>query len=270
MSKAAAPRYPNVLIGLTGHYAIRMVAYVCNLAAFTFRAFGEWRIKNSLLRRNTYSPLVSQIIFTGIDAMPVITVLGLITGFIITFRLISLFDALGGSENMITILIDLVGLELGPLIAAIILVSRSGSAIAVDMGNMKLHGEIEAFELLGVNINDMLTTPRMIGSAVSQLVLAVYFTVISLAGGIMISAILLSINYFQYLGDLLHRLSPLLLATFMFKNLLFGLLIGASACYHGLQVESSRTEIPQQTQRAIMNSLIMIFILDALIMVVAL
>lgn len=262
--------YPNILFGLTGHYAIRMVAYICNLAAFVFRAFGEWRIKNSLLKRGTYSSLVSQIIFTGIDAMPVITVLGLITGFIITFRLISLFDTLGEAENMITILIDLVGLELGPLIAAIILVSRSGSAIAVDMGNMKLHGEIEAFELLGVNINDMLTTPRMIGSAVSQLVLAVYFTIIALAGGIMISAILLSVNYFKYLGDLIHKLSPLILVTFMFKNLMFGLLIGAAACYHGLQVQSSRTEIPQQTQRAIMNSLIIIFLLDAMIMMVTL
>ncbi|HIJ79834.1 MAG: ABC transporter permease [Desulfobulbaceae bacterium] len=261
--------YPNILIGLTGHYALRMGSYICNLTAFTFRAFRDWRLRHSLFNRKTYSPLISQIIFTGVDAMPVITILGLITGFIITFRLISLFDNLGGTKNMTAILIDLVGLELGPLIAAIILVSRSGSAIAVDIGNMKLHGEIESLKLLGININDLLTTPRMIGSSLSQLVLAVYFTIIALAGGIMISAILLSVNYFKYMGELIHRLTPLIIITFIFKNLLFGLLIGTAACYHGLQVQSSRTEIPQQTQRAIMNSLILIFLLDALIMVVA-
>ncbi len=262
-------RYPNILTGLTGHYAIRMAGYMCNLAAFTFRAFADWRLKRGLLKRGTYSPLVSQIIFTGIDAMPVITVLGMLTGFIITFRLIALFDTVGGTENMTAILIDLVGLELGPLIAAIILVSRSGSAIAVDIGNMKLHGEIESFELLGININDLLTTPRIIGSAISQLVLATYFTIIALAGGILISATLLSVNYFKYLGELMHKLGPLILVTFMLKNILFGILIGAAACFHGLQVQSSRTEIPQQTQRAIMHSLILIFLLDAMIMVVA-
>jgi phospholipid/cholesterol/gamma-HCH transport system permease protein len=262
-------RYPNSLTGLTGHYAIRLGSYLYNLTAFTIQAFRDWRLRNALFRRNTYSPLVSQIIFTGIDAMPVITVLGMITGFIITFRLIFLFDTLGGTENMTAILIDLVGLEFGPIIAAIILVSRSGSAIAVDIGNMKLHGEIESLKLLGININDLLTTPRMIGSSISQLVLAVYFTIIALAGGILISATLLSVNYFKYLGELLHRLTPLIIITFTLKNLLFGLLIGAAACYHGLRVQSSRTEIPQQTQRAIMNSLILIFLLDAIIMVVA-
>lgn len=263
-------RFPATFIGLTGHYTIRLLSYLYDLGSFIVRSFGEWRGKSLFFSRPPPSPVVSQIIFTGIDALPIITVLGLITGFIITFRLISLFDALGGMENMIPILIDLVGLELGPLIAALILVSRSGSAIAVDLGNMKLHGEIEALELLGISISDMLTVPRMIGTGISQLALAVYFTTIALGGGIMISALLLSVNYFKYLGELLHKLTPVLIITFMFKNLLFGVLIGATACFHGLSVSNSPTEIPQQTQRAIMNSLILVFIVDALFTVLAL
>jgi phospholipid/cholesterol/gamma-HCH transport system permease protein len=263
-------RLPISFIGLTGHFTLRLLSYLYDLACFIVRAFGEWRGKTLFFSRTTPSPVVSQIIFTGIDALPIITVLGLITGFIITFRLISLFDAIGASENMIPILIDLVGLELGPLIVALILVSRSGSAIAVDLGNMKLHGEIEALELLAITISDMLTVPRMIGLAISQLVLAVYFTTIALAGGIMISAILLSANYFKYLGELLHKLSPALIITFMMKNLLFGIFIGATACFHGLSVRSSPTEIPQQTHRAIVNGLILVFIIDALFMVLAL
>ena len=264
-------RHPfDFLFGLTGHFAMRILSYLFDLAAFTFRALGGWFRRAKLLNRRTYSPLVSQIIFTGVDALPAITLLGLITGFIITFRLIAIFDAVGGTENMITILTELIGLELGPLIAAIILISRSGSAITVDIGNMKLRGEIEALELLGVCLDDLLITPRMIGTAVSQLVLAVYFTIIALAGGIMISVILLSSNYFKYFGDLIAGLYPMMVVAFLFKNLLFGLVIGAISCFHGLLVNRSPTELPQQTQRAIIHSLLFVFVLDAIVATVAL
>ena len=263
--------YPvHFLFGLTGHFAMRILSYIFDLAAFIFKAFGGWYRQARLFDRRTYSSLVTQIIFTGVDALPTITLLGLITGFIVTFRLIAIFDAVGGTRNMIIILTELVGLELGPLIAAIILISRSGSAITVDIGNMKLHGEIEALELLGVNLDDLLTTPRMIGTAVSQLVLAVYFTIIALVGGIVISAILLSLDYLKYIGDLLDSLYPMMVVAFLFKNLLFGLVIGAISCFHGLLVDRSPTELPQQTQRAIIHSLLFVFVLDGLVATVAL
>ncbi|MDH3360355.1 MAG: ABC transporter permease, partial [Desulfobulbaceae bacterium] len=166
------------LFGLTGHFVIRIFSYLFDLAAFIIKALNGWFRQAKLFDRRTYSSVVSQIIFTGVDALPAITLLGLITGFVITFRLIAIFDVVGGTVNMITILTELVGLELGPLIAAIVLISRSGSAITVDIGNMQLRGEIEALELLGVNLDDFLITPRMIGTAVSQLVLAVYFTLV--------------------------------------------------------------------------------------------
>jgi len=260
----------SFLFGLTGHFTLRILSYLFDLAAFTIKALAGWFRRSRFFEQRTYSPLVAQIIFTGVDALPAITLLALITGFIITFRLIAIFDAVGGTSSMITILTELVGLELGPLIAAIILISRSGSAIAVDIGNMKLHGEIEALELLGINIDDILTTPRMIGTAVSQLVLAVYFTIIALAGGITISAILLSVNYFKYLGDLLATLHPMMVVAFLFKNLLFGLVIGAISCFHGLMVDRSPTELPQQTQRAIIHCLLFVFVLDGIVATVAL
>ncbi|MDH3393985.1 MAG: ABC transporter permease [Desulfobulbaceae bacterium] len=260
----------DLLFGISGHFAMRFVCYLFDLAAFIVKALGGWCMRARLFDRRTYSPFVSQIIFTGVDALPAITLLGLITGFIITFRLIAIFDAVGGTENMITILTELIGLELGPLIAAIILVSRSGSAITVDIGNMKLRGEIEALELLGVCLDDLLITPRIVGTALSQLVLAVYFTIIALAGGVVISVILLSSNYFRYFGDLMASLYPMMVVAFLFKNLLFGLVIGAISCFHGLLVSRSPTELPQQTQRAIIHSLFFVFVLDGIVATVSL
>lgn len=100
-------RHPfDFLFGLTGHFTIRILSYLFDLAAFIFKSFGGWFRRARLFRRQTYSPLVAQMIFTGVDALPAITLLGLITGFIITFRLIAIFDAVGGNANMITILTE--------------------------------------------------------------------------------------------------------------------------------------------------------------------
>ena len=73
-------------------------------------------------------------------------------------------------------------------------------------------------------------------------------------------------NY-KYLLILLDAFTPPELLVFLLKNLLFGLIMGAVACFHGLQVEKSITELPQQTQQAIVNSLVLIFVFDGLFVI---
>lgn len=131
---------------------------------FSTLALRDWLSKNRLFDSRSYSTTVTQIIFTGVDALPTITFLGLATGFIFTFRLISISHSLGGTDDISDLLITVICLSAGPFLAAII-ISRTGSAIVVDLGNMKLHGEIEALENMGVNINDYLIAPRIISTA---------------------------------------------------------------------------------------------------------
>jgi phospholipid/cholesterol/gamma-HCH transport system permease protein len=129
---------------------------------------------------------------------------------------------------------------------------------------MKLHGEIEGLEILGININDYLIAPRILGAAISQLAISVYFTLITLVFGILLSGIFLSPSHFEFLTSLSSAFDLQTISSFVVKNLLFGYIIATTACYHGLSVEKSATEVPQQTQRAIVNSLIIIFIVDGL------
>ncbi|MCU7835218.1 MAG: ABC transporter permease [gamma proteobacterium symbiont of Taylorina sp.] len=254
----------SAISGWTGRLVLKPLLYIVDLSVFSLLALRDWKKNNSLFRRESYRNIVSQIIFTGIDALPAITFLALIAGFLFTFRLIALVDSVGGADDLVDILVNVIGLEIGSLIAALILVSRTGSAIVVDIGNMKLHGEIEGLEFLAININDYLITPRLLSCAISQLVLTVYFTSITMLGGILLSSIVLSAGHIQLLTLLLTAVNTDMLAAFIIKNLLFGFIIGAAACYHGLNVAKSPTEVPQQTQQAIVNSLVMIFVLDGL------
>lgn len=251
--------------GRTGRMVLRNGLYIINLMTFSMLALRDWLIHNRLFKTRSYSNIIAQIIFTGVDALPTITVLGLATGFIFTFRLISVIDSLGENNNITDLLVSIIGLGLGPFLAAIILISRTGSAIVVDLGNMKLHGEIEALENLGININDYLVAPRIFATAISQLAVTVYFTLIALVSGILLSGYILDKAHFDLLADVSQGFSPHLISVFVVKNLVFGFVIATVACYNGLRVQGSATEVPQRTTAAIVQSLIFIFAIDGLL-----
>lgn len=258
-----------LLSGMVGRQVLRLPNYLIDLTVFIIRALHDWRMASKLLNRATYSSLVGQLIFSGVDALPAITLLSLASGLGIVSQLIITVQVFGEAGDVITVLTQVVALELGSLLTAIVLIGRSGSAITIDLANMKLNKEIEGLELLGINVNHFFITPRLLGTTISQMALVVYFSIISVVSGVMIAGTFVNAGYFKYLADIPLAFDPYDLILFLFKNLAFGLLIGAIACYHGLRVEYSRTEIPQQAQRAIINSLSIIFILNGLIALVS-
>lgn len=258
-------RWANTLTGWPGRKLINNVLYVINLVTFSILALRDWFSKNRLFESRSYSTTVAQIIFTGVDALPTISFLGLATGFIFTFRLISLSNTLGGTDDISNLLITVICLSVGPFLAAIIIISRTGSAIVVDLGNMKLHGEIEALENMGININDYLVAPRIISTAISQLAITVYFTVIALLSGILISTVLINPSYIGFIAKVSDSFTPYLMSIFIVKNLIFGYVIATVACYNGLRVQNSATEVPQRTTASIVQSLSFVFVIDSLL-----
>ena len=255
----------NTITGWPGRKLLNNILYVVNLVTFSTLALRDWLTKNSLFKSRSYSTTVAQIIFTGIDALPTITFLGLATGFIFTFRLLSISNSLGGTDDVTNLLITIICLSVGPFLAAIIIISRTGSAIVVDIGNMKLHGEIEALENMGININDYLIAPRIISTAISQLAITVYFTVIALLSGILISAVFTNPTHIDFIFRISNSLTPYLVSIFVIKNIVFGYVIATVACYNGLRLQSSATELPQRTTASIVQSLSFVFVIDSLL-----
>lgn len=260
----------NTLTGWTGRQAIRSGVYIVDLTVFIRLAIRDWLMRERFFNRATYRSLVNQLLFTGVDALPLVSLLALAIGIAITSQLIHLTSDFTEAADIIETLAVLITYEVSPFLTAIILVARSGSAISVDLSNMKLHGEIEGLELLGINLNDYLIAPRLIAGAISQLVLAIYFSGIALYGGLVAAGILYSTSYLFFFDNLLAAHRPDMLLLFLFKNLVFGLVIAGTACFHALQVAGSATQVPRQTQRAIVNSLAIIAVFDGLLAVAAL
>jgi phospholipid/cholesterol/gamma-HCH transport system permease protein len=268
MAEAQAPRVSSVA-GWTGRSLMGTGLYVVDLTVFVLRAFRDWARRGRVFNRATLQNVYGQIIFTGLDALPLVSFLGLAVGLSITSQMLKLAQALGSESDVATLLDNIIGSELSSLLTAIVLIGRSGSAIAVDLGLMNLRGEVEGLELLGINVNEFFVTPRIIGAAISQFVLAVYFAGIALFGGVFINSLVSTGTSLHQLKRMSETVDPTLVGLFVLKNLLFGIIIAGTACYHGFKVRRSPTELPQQTQRAIVTSLVLVFAADGLLAVLS-
>jgi phospholipid/cholesterol/gamma-HCH transport system permease protein len=217
----------------------------------------------SLTNAPVRSVLYKQIYFTGMEAFRAIALIGGLIGIVIITQVSNIV----GSNAPLTgkILIWVVVRELGPLFSAIIVIARSCTAIASELGSMKVNGEIEGLRIMGIPPMNYLIVPRIAGVTISVFILSFYFQAVAILGGLFLSSIFMNIPFLQHTKTIFSILSPFEAAISLFKSLVFGLIVSSVSCYQGLKVKASITEIPQATTVAVMHSLFLVFIADGLI-----
>lgn len=207
--------------------------------------------------------LFKQIYFTGLEALKIIVTISTLIGAIIVAQVVSLV----GSNGALTgkILVWGVLRELAPLLTAIIITARSGTAIAAELGAMKINGEIEAIEMLGIPVDRYLVMPRVIGVTASVVILSVYFVLTSFIGSFAIASIGWHIPYEQFSQGVLSSLGVREMMVLCIKSACFGMVISSTCCAFGLNVGQSVTEVPQAATKAVMVSLFSVVAIDGLI-----
>jgi len=249
-------------LGWLGRFFIGPIYYLIDFTYFLIHALAVWQPHRNVFNRAVYSVVLGQIIFTGVDAIAMISFLAVVIGFGVTSQLVYIMQAISGANEISSILATLLVTELGPLITGVILIGRSGSAMAVDLGNTKVHGEIESLEYTGIDVDDFFVIPRVLSMVICQIVLALYFSIIMLLSGVFFSAYIYNFPALKVLRQLLDTMDLEVLATLFIKNSCFGLVIGAMACFHGLSVNHSPTQVPQEMQKAVVRSLLFISLID--------
>ncbi len=203
---------------------------------------------NLLRRRKITSPvLVSQIYFTGVEALPILAVISLGIGAAVIIQGISLLPKFGQGELTYKILILVITRELGPLLTALIIAARSGSAITTELGNMVVDHEIEAYVAAGINPIYHLAAPRVIGVTVAMVFLNLYFNLFGLLGSCWIASLIHGIPLGEYLGNLVLVMTAGDVLSSLLKSFVFGIILATVATYYGFQVEHAVTEVPQKT-----------------------
>lgn len=248
--------------GWLGQRSIDSFLYIIDFTYFLTQSLSVWQPHRNIFNRAVYSNLLGQLIFTGVDAIAIISFLAVLVGIGVTSQLLYIMQAITGASDLTEMLTRLVLSELGPVITGVILVGRSCSAIAVDLGNTKVRGEIQPLEFLGIDVDDYFVVPRIICMVISQLTLALFFSIIMVLSGVFFSAFIYDFSAQESLVQLLNLMTLSVVMIFIIKNIIFGLVIGALACFHGLLVENSPTQVPQQMQKAVVRSLVFLFLAD--------
>ena len=201
-----------------------------------------------------------QIFFSGNQALHIIGFMGLLLGVIVTTQTFAL--AGGDSSLVVKVMAWVIVWEIGPLFAAIIIIARSGSAIAVELAQMRISGEVASLEQMGIAPLDYLVVPRILGVAISVVALTAYFQIVAVVGGLAVSAIFKNVAFLDQIRRFVELVNPWLLMGGVVKSLVFGLVIATISCYHGISADTATSAVPQAAIKAVIRAMLAVFFLD--------
>jgi phospholipid/cholesterol/gamma-HCH transport system permease protein len=203
----------------------------------------------------------------GVDALPVITLIGFLMGLIMAFQAAIPMRQFGA----VIYVANLVGLsmvrELGPLMTAIVLAGRSGSAFAAELGTMKVNEEIDALITMGLDPVRFLVVTRILAAIIMTPLLTLFADLIGVLGG---SIVLLSLGYSlaTYFKQIFSMVTYVDLLGGLFKSIIFGLLVAGIGCLRGLQTEIGASAVGESTTRAVVGGIVLIVAVDGIFSVV--
>jgi phospholipid/cholesterol/gamma-HCH transport system permease protein len=246
-----------------GRWSLIRLTLVVDVLVMLARAFRNFLILARHGNAAVRKVLFKQIYFTGLEAAGIVVTIAVLLGAVIITQVVSLV----GNNGSLTgkILVWVVLRELAPLLTAIIVTARSGTAIAAELGSMKINGEIDSLEMMGIPAERYLILPRVVGVTLSVVILTSYFVMSSCVASFLVASIGWHIPYQQFVQGIMLSLGATEIIVLVSKSLAFGMFIPAICCCYGLSVGRSATEIPQAATKAVMTSLFAVFLLDGLI-----
>lgn len=216
-------------------------------------------------RKARVNILFKQVLFTGVDALPVVALVSLAIGGIAIIQSLTYLPKFGGESFIGNILITVIIRELGPLLTGFIVIGRSGTAITTEIGNMVVSHEVEALESMGVDPVRYIVIPRVYGCTASLIALNIYFDIFAIIGGFLVSKLVLVTSLTVFLERILESMVLSDITISLLKGMIFGILISLVCTYRGFSVKISSTEVPQQTTKAVVQAITALFLADGII-----
>jgi len=205
--------------------------------------------------------LTRQIYLTGASAAVGIVTRGAFIGTLIIVYVIDILEA--DAALAVKILLWVVLREMGPLLAALLVLQRSGTAIATELALMQITGEIASLRQMRVDPLDYLVVPRVVGIAVSTAVLTFGVQVIAVGGGMLLSTLVVNATLDELADSFFQLASPMDIVYSLLKSVLFGVSIAVISCYHGLHPPGiSINAIPEAAISAVTQSTLVVMLLN--------
>ena len=254
----------NKFLFFLGSAAIRLFDFfILSLGKFTIFHLDVLRLIFSKPFR--YKEILQQIEFMGVNSFLVIFLTAFFTGMVEAIQLYNGFHKFG-IENFMGYTIFLsICKELGPVFATLMVISRAVSAMAAELGTMKVTEQIDALDVMAVNSKQFLIVPRVIAMIISLPILILMFDTIANFGAYVISVYVLDVNATAYLDTIRQLVQFKDFTEGLIKGIVFGYLIAAIGTYVGYNTRGGAKGVGQSTTLAVVVASITIFITDYLL-----
>lgn len=245
----------------------RRVASTGGLARFLVRTVGAGGTLSMGGRRVVWRVMLNQIWFTALQAVPIVIVLAGILSYLVISQTVRELGRLNATELIGTLMVVAIVRELGPMLTAIAVAGRSGTAIAAELATNTVMGEVRALEGMGIDPLQYLVLPRLIAAIVSVAGLILLFDFVAVFAGL-VAAVTNGMSSARYFDIVLGSLTLEDVWLTIAKGLAFGAIIGVVPSYYGLGVRRGPTGVPIASSQAVLASIVLIFIFSALFVAV--
>ena len=245
-SAEAALEQIVALLGFVGESAVALAGCVAHPVRF------RWR------------PILYNIRSAGFDALPIVGLLSFLLGIVVAYQGADQLRQYGAN----IFVADLVGLsmlrEFAPLITAIIIAGRSGSAYAAQIGTMSVTEEIDAMRTIGIAPLDLLVLPKIFALVIVLPLLTVFADVLGVFGGMIMARAQLGVGFGEFLDRFVKAVSITAYLIGICKAPVFAAIIVVVGCFQGFRTKGGADSVGRQTTRSVVQSIFLVIVADAL------
>nr|WP_223990492.1 ABC transporter permease [Cupriavidus pampae] len=216
-------------------------------------------------QRGPWREISANIYSIGYKALGITALVGFLIGIVLSYLSANQLRTFGASTFIVNILGMAVIRELGPVLAAILIAGRSGSAITAQIGVMRVTEELDAMSVMGISHGFRLIMPRVIALAVSMPLLVAWTDLLALLGGMTAARLQLDISYSYFLRQLPDAVPVANLWLGLGKGAVFGVLIALTACHFGLRIKPNTQSLGAGTTASVVTSITVVIVADAII-----
>jgi phospholipid/cholesterol/gamma-HCH transport system permease protein len=204
----------------------------------------------------------------GVDAFPIVALISFLLGLIMAFMSSVQLQQFGANIYVASLVSLAMVRELGPIMTAIIVAGRSGSAFAAEIGTMKISDEIDALFTMGFDPTRFLVVPKILATVITVPILTLFSNLFAIVGGMVVGVFMLDLTVNAYLTQTLKTLALFEVFWGLLKSAVFAVLIAGIGCLRGFQVRGGAAEVGQATTSAVVSSIFIIILADAVFAVI--
>ena len=243
-------------------YNIRfLVSFLGSAAMCLARVFVQPR----LLRVNETISLMQK---TGVDAVPIVGLISFLLGLIMAFVSSLQLEQFGASIYVASLVALSMVSELGPIMTAIVVAGRSGSAFAAEIGTMRISDEIDALFTMGISPTQFLVVPRIVAAMVVVPLLTLFADIFAILGGMLISITMLDLTVVTYISQTIKSLSLFEFVWGLMKSVVFAGLVAWIGCLRGFQVRGGASGVGNAATSAVVSGIFLIILFDSIFAVI--